>query len=211
MDTIQKHLAYFEITSLKNKEILFSGCFDNFKSCLERAVSLKKDLSYADLSHQDLSHANLDGAILDHADFSYAKCNGVNLSEAWMTHARFLHTDLRDACFCESDLSHAHFMKSNMKFVDIAYAILQKTIFADPSALGLEFSAVETLKDCVYEDINKKHTTFSVAPTILMKEGQHICFFERHLSINTHIHGYDDMSAILMMKAPREKPKDVKR
>ena len=98
-----------------------------------------------------------------------------------------------------------------MKFVDIAYAILQKTIFADPSALGLEFSAVETLKDCVYEDINKKHTTFSVAPTILMKEGQHICFFERHLSINTHIHGYDDMSAILMMKAPREKPKDVKR
>lgn len=211
MDTIQNYLAYFEITSAKDKEILFSGCFENFKSCLERAVSLKKDLSYADLRHQDLSHANLDGALLDHADFSYAKCNDINLSEACITHARFLHTDLRDACFCESDLSHAHFMKSNMKFADIAYAILQKTLFADPSALRLEFSAAETLKDCVYEDLNKKYTTFSAAPAVLMKDGQHICFFEQHLSINTHLHGYDDMSAILMMKTSREKIKDAKR
>lgn len=131
----------------KDHELLYEGRHNSFKEALEYAFNQKIDLTGLDARHQDLSHITLDGITLTGADFTDANLTGANMSEALFTNCVFDNAQLFDVCFCYSDFKSCVFLYSGFGMTDFSEANLSQCRFEGNSALSLNFTTMNIMKD----------------------------------------------------------------
>lgn len=104
-------MRVYKIMHLVTNRVIFEGTFKTLKDCVETAVELNLDLSYADFSCAELSGANLSNGRLHHVSFRhaflrYADLRYANISNVCLSRANLHGANLHGADIYKSDLDH---------------------------------------------------------------------------------------------------------
>jgi uncharacterized protein YjbI with pentapeptide repeats len=158
----------YKIKSTKDDNILFSGNFSTFLSCIEAAVKDKVNLSHADLSNTNLQNASLDDALLSHANLDGSNLTGANLSEATLNNASFIGAELFNTCFSLSDLRYCNFTGAFFGATDIAGCDISHSLFSRNSCSAVNFTTVHAMDDCLFLDEHNR-IEYSSSPPLVIK------------------------------------------
>lgn len=131
-------------------EVLFEGCFETMRDCMEMAVSTGTCLDNARLSGKNLTNASLDGARLRGARLDNANLTGANLSESQLDGADFTNATLQGACLCRSSLRGCNFDGAQFDGTDITGGNISGSHFSNPSALLLNFIDAADMSGCYF-------------------------------------------------------------
>lgn len=178
MDRIQK----FNIRNDKG-DLLFEGFYKTIKDCVEHAVQIKTDLSYANLSGLNLSQVNMDDGIFFGANFRNTNLNAANLSEAVFDNACFENADVTFACFAISSLKNVNFVNASFGHTDVTDATISGCRFSCPSIFTTHFHRAELFKDCVFIHRNNNVIRMSRAPITIHGLPCDITYVDQHVRI----------------------------
>ena len=103
--------------------------YGSLKETLERAVTMREDLSYVILEKQTIKGFSLRNAKLSHAKFANSKINWTFFVGADLRYADFTNCDLRGCIFLGADLSHAKFLNADLRYTDLNFTICDYTNF----------------------------------------------------------------------------------
>lgn len=159
-------MKQFAIYNYKNQDILFKGMFQNFKSCVETAISENVNLAHADFRHQDLTNIMLDDAVLSETNFTGSNLTGANLSESSLRSCIFENTALFNTCFAYSDLQSSNFRGASFGGTDITGTNISFSAFSTLSWTNLDFTQARLMKDCTFQ-IDDCTRTLSYPPIVI--------------------------------------------
>lgn len=180
-------MPFFEIRALLDGRILYSGNHQNFRACVETAISDEISLRRADLRRTNLLNARLDGADLRGADFSGANLAGANLSEAQLDNGLFFGTTLVNAVICESSVKNGHFIDTSFGATLITGSLLDGSNFSTLSAFDLDFQSADSMKNSAF--INPCHTICPMnrPPLVIRGLAKPLVIMDRHLKIGHEV------------------------
>jgi hypothetical protein len=186
-------MPFFEIRSMPDGLILYSGEHKNFRACVEMAVKERISLRRADLRQANLLNAMLDGADLREADFSGTNLTGVNLSEAQLDHGLFSGSILVNAVLCESSARNTNFIDASFGATLIAESILDGSYFSTLSAFDLDFQTAGSMKNCSF--VNPCHTVCPMTrpPLVIRGLAKPLIIMDRHMKVGNEVF---DMKAL---------------
>ena len=186
-------MPFFEIRTIPDGHILYSGEFQNFRVCVETAISKGASLRRADLRKTNLLNARLDGADLRETDFSGSNLAGANISEAQLDNALFFGATLINASICESSVKGGHFIDTSFGATLITGSALDDSHFSTLSAFDLDFQSAGSMKNCVF--INPCHTVCPMNRPPLVIRGliKPLIIMDRHMKIG---HDVFDMTSM---------------
>lgn len=155
------------IRSYKNNRILFSGNYPSVTECIEDAITLNVDLSFADFRNLNLSNGNFDGAYMPGSLLTGCNLTGANLSESHLRGCEFSFASLYNTCLCYSDLSYCDFLSTTFGATDIAGADIRHCQFTTLSCFDLDFWNVRDMDHCAYITPDGVTCEMSSCPVII--------------------------------------------
>lgn len=173
----------YQIVSYKNREILYAGRFQNFRACVEQAVSDRVSLRDADLSNRNLSHAELDGGDFRHARFIQCNLSGANTSECRLSGAQFNGAIVHGTVFCESDLRAASFNAALFGATDFFASRIDEAIFSTLSAFSINFLDALSMRGSHFQNPCGTICPMSRPPLVIQGLQQPVIFLDRHIKI----------------------------
>ena len=116
-----------EIKNIFTDEVIFSDERENntIRLAVEKAVSLKINLSSADLRSANLSSANLRSANLSSADLRSTNLRSADLRSTNLSYADLRSTNLSYANLRSADLRYADLRSTNLSYADLRSADLR--------------------------------------------------------------------------------------
>ena len=202
-------MPFFEIRSIPDGRILYSGEHRNFRVCIEAALGDGVSLRRADLRGTNLLNAGLDGADLRGADFSGANLSGANLGEARLDDALFSGATLFNASLCGSSVRNGHFTDASFGATLIDEAVLDGSRFLTLSTFDLDFHRAESMRDCAFTNPSC-HTVCPMTRPPLVVRGlvKPFMIMDRHMKIG---HEVFDMAALPeAMAGPSSLPRSLR-
>ncbi|HEY8191042.1 MAG TPA: pentapeptide repeat-containing protein [Alphaproteobacteria bacterium] len=148
-------------------EVLFEGCFETMKACVEMAVEAGVCLDGAQIPGANLTNASLDGARLRGARLYNANLTGANLSEAQMDGTDFTNATLLGACLCRSSLRGCNFDAASFDGTDITGSDIGGSQFSTPSALLLNFIDTADMSGCYFSVSTTRACLMTRPPVVI--------------------------------------------
>ncbi|NCT40386.1 MAG: pentapeptide repeat-containing protein [Alphaproteobacteria bacterium] len=157
----------YKLISKDTEKTLFSGFFQDFKTCLEEAVSRRIPLNKINLSGKNLSNANLDDGIFGEADFTNTNLTGANISESYCKGANFENASLFNTCLAYSNLTGCNFKHASFGATDMSAAIIDRAQFSTLSAFTIDFTKIRQMRGCTYHAHDGQISTLSKPPIVI--------------------------------------------
>ncbi len=114
----------FQIRHRHSGGIIFEGVAESLAAVLQKAVSMKVDLTEAELAKADLSKTDLSGARLSKANLRAANLMGTDLTVANLSEAILASANLCGAILNKTNLAYADLTESNLTLAFCVWAFM---------------------------------------------------------------------------------------
>lgn len=187
-------MQFIQLRAWNTGQLLFSGHYRDWKTCLEAAVASGVSLSYAVIEDADIGAANLDGACFDYARFVRCHLRGANLSESSFVKTQFTDCALDESCFVDSVVIDARFTDTTMSACDVDYADFRRAIIGCAEFLKTDFGRVKSLAGAC---LSLRGQVYPIArgPVFIRGLGLDIVLLDEHVMIGSVVLRKDQIGA----------------